>query len=135
MNSMLEAAKKMGFSDNDSRVLVSSTFVFFFQAEDGTRDGRVTGVQTCALPIWQAVRSALSQTTAHSRRMGEASSSGTRTGEPPPAGKSASTTATRAVRDISSQRAPEPRSEERRIGKERRARWWQGDKNNYYAHT
>lgn len=26
MNSMLEAAKKMGFSDNDSRVLVSSTF-------------------------------------------------------------------------------------------------------------
>src|SRR5690348_17650890 len=24
---------------------------FFFQAEDGTRDGRVTGVQTCALPI------------------------------------------------------------------------------------
>jgi pyrroline-5-carboxylate reductase len=26
MNSMLEAAKKMGFSDNDSRVLVSTTF-------------------------------------------------------------------------------------------------------------
>src|SRR5713226_6596338 len=26
-------------------------FVFFFQAEDGIRDGRVTGVQTCALPI------------------------------------------------------------------------------------
>src|SRR6266581_5219221 len=25
---------------------------FFFQAEDGIRDGRVTGVQTCALPIW-----------------------------------------------------------------------------------
>src|SRR5690348_1274211 len=24
---------------------------FFFQAEDGIRDGRVTGVQTCALPI------------------------------------------------------------------------------------
>src|SRR6266581_751016 len=23
---------------------------FFFQAEDGIRDGRVTGVQTCALP-------------------------------------------------------------------------------------
>src|SRR5690625_3217524 len=28
---------------------------FFFQAEDGIRDGHVTGVQTCALPIWQAV--------------------------------------------------------------------------------
>src|SRR5690348_17623278 len=26
-------------------------FFFFFQAEDGIRDGRVTGVQTCALPI------------------------------------------------------------------------------------
>src|SRR5439155_5922737 len=24
---------------------------FFFQAEDGIRDGHVTGVQTCALPI------------------------------------------------------------------------------------
>ena len=26
--------------------------VFFFQAEDGIRDYDVTGVQTCALPIW-----------------------------------------------------------------------------------
>src|SRR5713226_5348214 len=26
-------------------------WVFFFQAEDGIRDVRVTGVQTCALPI------------------------------------------------------------------------------------
>src|SRR5207253_4015138 len=26
-------------------------FLFFFQAEDGIRDGHVTGVQTCALPI------------------------------------------------------------------------------------
>src|SRR5690554_8146244 len=25
---------------------------FFFQAEDGIRDADVTGVQTCALPIW-----------------------------------------------------------------------------------
>ena len=25
---------------------------FFFQAEDGIRDRLVTGVQTCALPIW-----------------------------------------------------------------------------------
>src|SRR5699024_11496278 len=28
------------------------SFVFFFQAEDGIRDRNVTGVQTCALPIW-----------------------------------------------------------------------------------
>src|SRR6185369_864114 len=27
-------------------------FFFFFQAEDGIRDSSVTGVQTCALPIW-----------------------------------------------------------------------------------
>src|ERR1039457_3313542 len=26
--------------------------LFFFQAEDGIRDYKVTGVQTCALPIW-----------------------------------------------------------------------------------
>src|SRR2546429_4381990 len=28
---------------------------FFFQAEDGIRDVAVTGVQTCALPIWTDV--------------------------------------------------------------------------------
>src|SRR2546426_7095509 len=31
-------------------------FVFFFQAEDGIRDYKVTGVQTCALPIWTSAR-------------------------------------------------------------------------------
>src|SRR5205807_2895457 len=30
--------------------------VFFFQAEDGIRDYKVTGVQTCALPICEDVR-------------------------------------------------------------------------------
>src|SRR5256886_3486494 len=30
----------------------SVTLFFFFQAEDGIRDLTVTGVQTCALPIW-----------------------------------------------------------------------------------
>src|SRR5439155_18456911 len=33
---------------------VVSFFFFFFQAEDGIRDGHVTGVQTCALPILPA---------------------------------------------------------------------------------
>src|ERR1039457_6477558 len=28
------------------------SYVFFFQAEDGIRDYKVTGVQTCALPIY-----------------------------------------------------------------------------------
>src|SRR5690606_39805401 len=31
-----------------------AVFIFFFQAEDGIRDFHVTGVQTCALPIWSA---------------------------------------------------------------------------------
>src|SRR3989454_11222541 len=31
-------------------------FFFFFQAEDGIRDYKVTGVQTCALPIYSQQR-------------------------------------------------------------------------------
>src|SRR5256885_5320781 len=31
--------------------LYCMSFFFFFQAEDGIRDYKVTGVQTCALPI------------------------------------------------------------------------------------
>src|ERR1019366_3548146 len=36
-------------------MLYSFDTFFFFQAEDGIRDWSVTGVQTCALPIWIAV--------------------------------------------------------------------------------
>src|SRR5439155_18963536 len=32
-------------------MIVAYIYFFFFQAEDGIRDGHVTGVQTCALPI------------------------------------------------------------------------------------
>src|SRR2546426_8808578 len=32
-------------------VKISENVIFFFQAEDGIRDYKVTGVQTCALPI------------------------------------------------------------------------------------
>ena len=32
--------------------LILLSFFFFFQAEDGIRDAKVTGVQTCALPIY-----------------------------------------------------------------------------------
>src|SRR5439155_12988479 len=35
-----------------------SNLFFFFQAEDGIRDGHVTGVQTCALPICELGRPA-----------------------------------------------------------------------------
>src|SRR5690606_40599009 len=39
---------------------------FFFQAEDGIRDFHVTGVQTCALPIYQV--SSVSRQIVHKRR-------------------------------------------------------------------
>src|SRR5256885_4517699 len=37
----------------DATRLWGGLLFFFFQAEDGIRDYKVTGVQTCALPIWQ----------------------------------------------------------------------------------
>src|SRR5205807_3873007 len=37
----------------DGWVIVSTSIFFFFQAEDGIRDYKVTGVQTCALPIYK----------------------------------------------------------------------------------
>src|SRR5439155_15468450 len=37
--------------NSDTYFLCVLHFFFFFQAEDGIRDGHVTGVQTCALPI------------------------------------------------------------------------------------
>src|SRR5690606_39794186 len=33
--------------------LILMYYIFFFQAEDGIRDFHVTGVQTCALPIYK----------------------------------------------------------------------------------
>src|SRR2546430_13554559 len=39
----------------------SSDVFFFFQAEDGIRDLTVTGVQTCALPIYRQPTDVLSQ--------------------------------------------------------------------------
>src|SRR5688500_18113276 len=36
----------------------SFLFCFFFQAEDGIRDYKVTGVQTCALPIYPRAKPA-----------------------------------------------------------------------------
>src|SRR5690606_40941218 len=53
---------------------------FFFQAEDGIRDFHVTGVQTCALPIFQHVHPNLrNPTTTHCRSPAYVYSSVTRT--------------------------------------------------------
>src|SRR5256885_5938686 len=41
------------WGSNGSRTPRESIF-FFFQAEDGIRDYKVTGVQTCALPIYMS---------------------------------------------------------------------------------
>src|SRR3954462_7332391 len=42
----------------ERRLLASSAFIrFFFEADDGIRYYRVTGVQTCALPISLSLRS------------------------------------------------------------------------------
>src|SRR5207247_6878116 len=41
---------------------------FFFQAEDGIRDPLVTGVQTCALPIYAADANARLVAAAHAAR-------------------------------------------------------------------
>src|SRR3712207_7169900 len=39
-----------------ARMIEHLLFFFFFQAEDGIRDIGVTGVQTCALPIFRQMR-------------------------------------------------------------------------------
>src|SRR5207253_3289356 len=56
-------------------------YVFFFQAEDGIRDGHVTGVQTCALPISRAFAMLTRATprTSVSRRLSTCTRRGART--------------------------------------------------------
>src|SRR5690349_23752467 len=96
------------------RVWYSFVF-FFFQAEDGIRDLYVTGVQTCALPICRApsgrdrefvrpCRPRQDDGDVRSRRL-LAMRLCDRQG---------------AIR----RREGEGRSEERRVGKECRSRWW-----------
>src|SRR6266566_7328831 len=46
-----------------SLILHHCFFCFFFQAEDGIRDYKVTGVQTCALPILSPYRTTRSSPT------------------------------------------------------------------------
>src|SRR5205807_7430345 len=83
---------------------------FFFQAEDGIRDYKVTGVQTCALPI------------SHGRDLGKADEVGEGTGicTLPPDGINGSSILGKTCRDnVGKNRF---RSEERRVGKEWRSR-------------
>src|SRR5256885_8628360 len=55
-----------GMSTSSTRVV--SCLYFFFQAEDGIRDYKVTGVQTCALPIYLALGLLQCQTANNARQ-------------------------------------------------------------------
>src|SRR5690625_7101552 len=87
---------------------------FFFQAEDGIRDGHVTGVQTCALPIWPALGADEAARYLFRRvvEWGRSSNVFLRNGG-------------RLYLDVGShpEYATAERSEERRVGKEGRCRW------------
>src|SRR5690625_6284510 len=61
---------------------------FFFQAEDGIRDGHVTGVQTCALPIDGGTR--LGAPPPGPRASGSSTTPSTSTGTPQTTGKRSS---------------------------------------------
>src|SRR5687767_15305752 len=87
-------------------------FFFFFQAEDGIRDKLVTGVQTCALPIWQQRRRAR-----QSRRAGALLERPRHLlDQPQPPARLRP-----AAADLGAGLLE--RSEERRVGKECRSRW------------
>src|SRR5690606_39947618 len=99
-------------------VLLCFCFFFFFQAEDGIRDFHVTGVQTCALPISSAKR----KRKKHRSQMRKFEAAGgfrriiAQTPEE-----------TRRLFDAfleMKEKRFEARSEERRVGKECRTRWW-----------
>src|SRR2546430_7132900 len=92
---------------------------FFFQAEDGIRDLTVTGVQTCALPIFPGRAAFLDGRGGSSMRLNFSGVSEAdiregirRLGE-----------VVREQVDLYGTLTGVPRSEERRVGKERRSRW------------
>src|SRR5690554_7285918 len=88
-------------------------FFFFFQAEDGIRDADVTGVQTCALPIFLFLTLTLSLSLSLcSICLFSQVALGISEGAFVPLNFSELSATTR-----------EGRSEERRVGKECRSRW------------
>src|SRR5438034_5126435 len=84
---------------------------FFFQAEDGIRDHCVTGVQTCALPISERLSTDLTSLNAAEDRLAVI------------VDMTVGADGTVAGGEIYRARVRNHRSEERRVGKECRARW------------
>src|SRR5256885_8411431 len=80
---------------------------FFFQAEDGIRDYKVTGVQTCALPIYPLGR----ENVQDARHRNQPAALPRHRPEP------------RVAALLHRGEAERERSEERRVGKECRSRW------------
>src|SRR5256885_7779534 len=93
-------------------------FFFFFQAEDGIRDYKVTGVQTCALPIFGQPSSFASRCGARQNGW-----QNLRVGQDPSwiaPGQPLASEQAGSQENIGRGRT---RSEERRVGKECRSRW------------
>src|SRR5437588_3913737 len=94
---------------------------FFFQAEDGIRDHCVTGVQTCALPIYTSPNPGPSYARVQSGGLdgpGFGDVLARAIGGVTAAGHQADAETVRAISGEGN------RSEERRVGKECRAQWW-----------
>src|SRR5256885_8455468 len=98
-----------------ARVL-SAVLFFFFQAEDGIRDYKVTGVQTCALPISP-------RRTVEVRRLVEFRPATGRPGTLRGGGPRRCVVVAAVPQDLRAPDPPRDRSEERRVGKECRSRW------------
>src|SRR2546426_12362477 len=97
-------------------------FFFFFQEEDGIRDYKVTGVQTCALPIsYDLVYERYSLwSLAGMEHAATAGIPGLLEVNAPLIEEQA---AYRGLRDAGGADRVAARSEERRVGKECRSRW------------
>src|SRR5256885_5055723 len=91
---------------------------FFFQAEDGIRDYKVTGVQTCALPISPQRAAGASDGSAIFLRRHSTVPRNAIVNRSHPTWKYRAPATSYAVNVGSSLR-----SEERRVGKECRSRW------------
>src|SRR5690554_7038401 len=89
-------------------------FFFFFQAEDGIRDADVTGVQTCALPISSNIDQAYLIITLKNPRTSLGFID-------------RFLVSTESFRIPATLVVNKMRSEERRVGKECRCRWWPYD--------
>src|SRR3712207_9420220 len=90
---------------------MNKIYYFFFQAEDGIRDIGVTGVQTCALPIYAPVPDPLCGRRPRPCR------------DDPLRPRQGPARLSREDRRRRPQRRRAARSEERRVGKECRSRW------------